>query len=113
MLYVPEHQASAWINYRLPAVPGLQVGIGGRFMSSYDTASDYNPDLTIPSLFLADASVAYDFGAASNTLKGTMLRVSVWNLADKAYVSHCLNATGATCNYGPRRSVIANLTYRW
>ncbi|MDH2049300.1 TonB-dependent siderophore receptor [Achromobacter marplatensis] len=113
MLYVPEHQASAWINYRLPAVPGLQVGIGGRFMSSYDTASDYNPDLTIPSLFLADASVAYDFGAVSNTLKGTMLRVSVWNLADKSYVSHCLNATGATCNYGARRSVIANLTYRW
>jgi iron complex outermembrane receptor protein len=113
LLRLPRHQASAWLSYRFAAVPGLQAGIGARYMSGYDTAASYAEDLRIPSVFLWDLGASYDLGMLDDTLKGATLRLNVANVGDKRYLSHCIQAEGSPCNYGARRTVTASLSYKW
>lgn len=113
MLRLPEHQGSVWGNYRPAAVPGLSLRAGVRAMSAYQSDSTYLDELRIPARALVDLGAEYDFGHVSPTLEGTRLRVNVSNLFDDRYVSHCLNLTGGSCNYGAGRAVTATLSYAW
>lgn len=113
MLRLPEHQAAFWINYAPEAIPGLSVSAGVRATSSYQTDSTYLPDLRIPSRTLVDIGAEYDFGGINKDFEGTKLRVNVSNLFDEEYVSHCLNITGGSCNYGAGRAITATLKYTW
>ncbi|TKT74280.1 TonB-dependent siderophore receptor [Aquamicrobium sp. LC103] len=113
MLRLPEHQGGVWVNYRPGAVPGLSLSAGVRAMSSYQTDSTYRPELRIPSRTLVDIGAEYDFGAMRKEFEGTSLRVNVSDLFDEKYVSHCLNMTGGSCNYGAGRSITASLKYTW
>lgn len=113
MLRVPRHQATAWVDYRFESVPGLQAGVGARFMSAYDTSASYLPELRIPSLLLWDLGLSYDLGQANAAWRGAKVRLTVANVADKAYVSHCLSTAGTPCNYGARRTATAALSYQW
>ncbi|MDX3974264.1 TonB-dependent siderophore receptor [Shinella sp.] len=113
MLRLPEHQGSVWVNYRPSAVEGLTLNAGVRAMSSYQTDSTYLPELRIPGRALVDIGAEYDFGAINKDFSGTRLRVNVTNLFDKEYVSHCLNTTGGSCNYGAGRAITASLKYSW
>ncbi|WP_249730037.1 MULTISPECIES: TonB-dependent siderophore receptor [unclassified Chelatococcus] len=113
MLRLPKHQASLWAQYRPGSIPGLALNAGIRGLSSYQTDSTYLPQLRIPGRALVDLGAEYDFGALGNQFKGTSLRVNVTNLFDKTYLSHCLNATGGSCNYGAGRAITAALKYTW
>jgi iron complex outermembrane receptor protein len=113
MLRLPEHQGSVWVNYRPSAFEGLTLNAGVRAMSSYQTDSTYLPELRIPGRALVDIGAEYDFGAIDKDFSGTRLRVNVTNLFDKEYVSHCLNTTGGSCNYGAGRAITASLKYSW
>ncbi|WP_082523739.1 TonB-dependent siderophore receptor [Ensifer sp. Root31] len=113
MLRSPEHQGSAWINYRPSAIEGLSLSAGVRMTSSYQTDATYRDDLRIPSRVLVDIGAAYDFDALHKSFEGTKFRVNVTNLFDEEYVSHCLNITGGSCNYGAGRAVTASLNYAW
>lgn len=113
MLRLPEHQASLWAIYRPTYVPGLALSAGVRAMSSYQTDSTYLAQLRIPARTLVDIGAEYDFGAVDKTFEGTKLQVNVSNLFDKKYVSHCLNLTGGSCNYGAGRTISAGINYTW
>lgn len=113
MLRLPEHQGSVWVSYTPYAVPGLALSTGVRATSSYQTDATYSDQLRIPSRALVDLGLEYDFGALKKEFEGTKLRVNVTNLFDKKYVSHCLNITGGSCNYGAGRAITANLKYEW
>lgn len=113
MLRLPEHQASAWVNYRPSVIEGLSLSAGVRMTSSYQTDAKYLEELRIPGRALVDIGAQYDFGAMDTAFSGTTLRVNVSNLFDKEYVSHCLNITGGSCNYGAGRAVTASLKYVW
>ncbi len=113
MLRLPKHQASLWVNYRPDAVPGLAVNAGVRYMSSYQTDTTYLSQLRIPARTLVDIGADYDFGALDKEFEGTRLRVNVSNLFNTEYVSHCLNITGGSCNYGAGRAITASLKYTW
>ncbi|MFE0758261.1 TonB-dependent siderophore receptor [Inquilinus sp. NPDC058860] len=113
MLRLPEHQGSVWGNYRPAAVPGLSLRAGLRAMSAYQSDSTYLKELRIPARALVDLGAEYDFGALDKSFEGARLRVNVSNLFDEEYVSHCLNLTGGSCNYGAGRSVTATLSYAW
>lgn len=112
-LRLPKHQASLWVNYRPSYVPGLSVGAGVRGTSSYQSDSTYLEQLRIPGQALVDIGAEYDFGALKDELNGTKLRVNVSNVFDREYVSHCLNITGGSCNYGAGRTITASLKYTW
>ncbi|WP_426239412.1 TonB-dependent siderophore receptor [Pararhizobium sp. DWP1-1-3] len=113
MLRLPEHQASVWVNYHPAAVEGLSLSAGVRMTSPYQTDAGYLKALRIPGRALVDIGAQYDFGAMDRAFAGTTLRVNVTNLFDKEYVSHCLNMTGGSCNYGAGRAVTASLKYTW
>ena len=113
MLRLPKHQGSVWVGYRPDFVPGLTLGAGVRATSSYQSDSTYSDELRIPARALVDIAAEYDFGVLDKDFEGTKLRVNVTNLFDKTYVSHCLNATGGSCNYGAGRSITASLKYTW
>lgn len=113
VLRLPEHQGSLWVNYRPNAVPGLSLGAGVRATSSYQSDPGYLAALRIPARALVDVGAEYDFGALDKDFEGTKLRVNVTNLFDEKYVSHCLNLTGGSCNYGAGRTVTASLKYAW
>ncbi len=113
MLRLPKHQASAWANYRPAYVPGLSLGAGVRATSSYQSDSTYLRELRIPGRAMVDAGISYDLGAVNSRLEGAVLRVNATNLFDREYVSHCLNLTGGSCNYGAGRTITAGLKYSW
>lgn len=102
---VPEHMANLWGQYRFQEgsrLAGFGLGGGVRYMGNFygDNANTFRT----PSVTLLDASVSYEWDRYK-------LSVNASNLADKEYVSSC---TGANyCYYGPGRTVIANLAYRW
>nr|WP_246747807.1 TonB-dependent siderophore receptor [Methylobacterium sp. SD274] len=109
--FVPQHQASAWLDYtfRTGDWAGLGLGAGVRYIGASvgDNANLYH----IPVVTLVDAAVRYDFGYRYPALKGVDLAVNATNLFDKTYVSTCIAATG--CFYGNRQTVLAKLRYRW
>jgi len=113
MLRLPEHQGALWVSYRPHFIPGLSLSAGLRATSSYQTDSTYNPLLRIPARTLVDIGAELDFGALNEHMKGSALRVNVTNLFDKTYMTHCLNLTGGSCNFGAGRTITANLTYKW
>ena len=113
MLRLPEHQGALWLSYRPHFIPGLALNAGVRAQSSYQTDAAYNPLLRIPARALVDIGAEFDFGALNKQLEGSTLRVNVTNLFDETYVTHCLNLTGGSCNYGTGRTITANLTHRW
>ncbi|MGV6875260.1 TonB-dependent siderophore receptor [Pseudochelatococcus sp. B33] len=100
----PRHMASFWLNYTLQegTFQGLGFGGGVRWVgSSYaDTANSFkNQPFTI-----ADAAVHYE-------RDNWRIAVNAKNLFDKTYV--ICNGNDLSCIYGPGRSVVASLTYRW
>lgn len=113
MLRLPEHQGALWVNYRPGFAEGLSLSAGVRATSAYQTDVTYNPLLRIPARTLVDVGAELDFGALKKELEGTTLRVNVTNLFDKKYVTHCINYTGGSCNYGNARTITANLSYQW
>lgn len=113
MLRVPKHQAGLWMQYRPEAIEGLALSAGIRGNTAYQSDTTYLESLRIPGRALVDIGAQYKLGALNPSLSGATFRVNVSNLFDKVYVSHCTNATGGSCNYGPRRTITASLKYEW
>ena len=98
----PPHQAAVWGTYRFRAfgMTGWSLGLGLRHFGAFrDGAAPRVKDLT-----LADAALAWDGGAWRYAL-------NVQNLADKTYVSTCLDR--GDCFYGARRHANLTATYRF
>ncbi|HEY0182522.1 MAG TPA: TonB-dependent siderophore receptor, partial [Rhodopila sp.] len=108
---VPRQLASLWSDYTVQngKLTGLGLGGGVRFVGT--TFGDTANTLRVPSYALFDAALTYDFAGVSPRLKGWRLAVNASNLFDKQYVSECSNT--AYCLYGLRRTVLANLRFRW
>ncbi|MGP1666913.1 MAG: TonB-dependent siderophore receptor, partial [Rhodanobacter sp.] len=108
---VPEHAASAWVNYDLQvaALQGLSMGVGVRYIGS--TMGDDDNTFKVPAFTLVDAALRYDFGRAIAAAKGLTGSINVSNLFDKYYVPACFTVNA--CNYGSSRTIIGNLSYRW
>ncbi len=95
---IPEVTASAWAQYLFGS--GWRAGLGGRHIGSVVGA---NGQPSVPSVTLYDAMVGYSFGNWD-------MRLSVQNLADKAYVSWC-RGLNQDCGYGERRSALLSARY--
>lgn len=113
MLRVPKHQGGVWVQYRPQWAEGLSLSAGVRATSSYQSDITYLDALRIPGRALVDIGAQYKLGVLNKDFEGTTLRVNVSNLFDKTYVTHCINATGGSCNYGARRTITASLKYEW
>ncbi|MGI6245689.1 MAG: TonB-dependent siderophore receptor [Pseudochelatococcus sp.] len=110
---VPEHSASAWLDYTFSEgqiLTGLTIGAGIRYIGQKELYSKFAS--RIPSTTLVDLALKYDFGMARRELSGLEASLNVSNLFDKVFVDSC-NSTSNVCWYGDRRAINAQLTYRW
>lgn len=116
--FTPRQQASAWLDYTFheSALDGLGAGIGARYTGDLWGSSVSSPSMVYNRIetgnfTLVDAALHYDLGKLSSQLAGTRVALNASNLFDKEYVASCSNY--AACYYGPRRNVIATLSYNW
>lgn len=100
---VPLHQASLWAGYKfaIAGIPGFNVGSGARYIGQ---TTDESGALVTPDLALIDLGLGYEQGPVT-------VAVNAANLEDRSYVATCLSR--GDCFYGPRRSVVARVAYRW
>lgn len=77
----PRHTLTAWATYKLPKVQRLTLGLGGRYVSEQIGSYPF----TLPSYFVADASISY-VGESYRVTAG------VKNLFNKAYYDGAINA---------------------
>ena len=77
----PRHTLTAWATYKLPQYQRVTLGLGGRYVSEQIGSYPF----TLPSYFVADASISY---------VGENYRVTagVKNLFNKAYYDGAINA---------------------
>ncbi|TWT09981.1 TonB-dependent siderophore receptor [Reyranella sp. CPCC 100927] len=101
---IPHTMASLWADYAHPVSDRVTVGVGGGVRYLGRTAGSVDNSLMVPGVTLFDAMAYVD-------VERWRLSINAANLFDKAYVAYCSGGTG--CNYGARRTVIANLRYRW
>lgn len=103
---VPEHSASAWIDYTInndSIFDGVGAGFGVRYIGeSY--GNDANT-FKVPSATVFDASLSYE----KDNYK---LSVNASNLFDKEYVASCGNDT-FYCFYAEGRRVTGKATFNW
>lgn len=101
---IPHELASVWADYTLPRgdLAGLGFGAGVRYTSSSRGAPDNS--LRIPSYTLIDATAFYQ-------LPQWRLALNLSNLANKAYIAGCYDAT--RCIYGTGRTALLTATYDW
>ncbi|WP_255176101.1 TonB-dependent siderophore receptor [Bordetella genomosp. 5] len=105
---VPEHMASVWVDYRLPAsgpLAGLRVGGGVRYVG--DSYGDRENSFKVSSYTVMDAMVRYEFTPG----RGLALSLNASNLFDKKYVASCYSMMG--CQYGQGRTMYATMEYAW
>lgn len=100
---VPEHMASLWAKYRFSmfGITGFSVGAGVRHTRSVWDGAD---TIQTPSYTLYDAMVSWED-------KNWRFQINGTNLADKVYYTACL--TRGDCFFGSRRTVLAQLTYKF
>jgi iron complex outermembrane recepter protein len=101
---VPTHSASAWLMNRF-AIDGVEGGFtAGGGVRYVGESWDGLDALRTPSATLLDALLAWDKGPVR-------LALNINNLTDKVQITTCL-ARG-DCFYGPRRTVVTSMTYRF
>lgn len=110
---MPEHLLSAWATYRPEQLlPGLKLGLGMRYVGETSDGSTnvYLGDQAIYSALRTDSYHVIDLmiGYEFNNID---LSLNVDNVADDTIITSCL-ARG-DCFYGQRRTVTANVKYRF
>ncbi len=102
---VPEHIASAWLDYTIPGDGfrgDLTFGAGVRYVGQ--TFGDAENTVSVDGYTVVDAAVNYKVTDNLN------LAVNVTNLFDREYQTTCYYGT---CYYGDRRKVVGTLKYTW
>ncbi|WP_029603674.1 TonB-dependent siderophore receptor [Kozakia baliensis] len=110
--------ASLFAFYTVPKGQAKGLGFGGgmRYTSkSYGGEASYG-SVWVPQYAVFDASLRYDLGNASRSLRGWTVGASVRNLFDKNFVANCLAYASygqEFCYYGERRNAQANIGFNW
>ena len=109
---MPNQQASLWADYTWHSgvLDGFGIGGGARYTGNTygDQANTYLGKANAYTVF--DASVHYDLGRLSTSLKGASVAVNATNLFNKDYISTC---DSYYCYYGDERSVVASASYKF
>ncbi|MBB1302249.1 TonB-dependent siderophore receptor [Pseudoalteromonas sp. SR44-8] len=109
---LPDQQASIWSTWRPESLNGFKMGFGARYVGETSDGSAYvemnnivlNDPIKTDNYTLFDAMIGYDFDDYSFSLQAQ-------NLTDKTVITSCL-ARG-DCFYGQRRTVTANVRYKF
>ena len=102
---VPEHMASAWVNYSFidGTLHGLTLGGGARYVGSM-----YGNNANT---FGADSYTLFDASASYALTPQVTLGVYAQNLLNEDYTATCDSAT--SCYPGVERNLMASVKYTW
>jgi catecholate siderophore receptor len=106
----PDLTGTLWTTYKISRK--LTVGGGARYTSEQKRVVDPSATLAtqntpeIPAYWVVDAMASYDFS------RDVALRVNIYNVADKDYIS-TLNNGGSRIVLGSPRYATASLTYKF
>jgi iron complex outermembrane receptor protein len=96
----PNHSASVWSYYTFPG-KGMSVGLGARYVGSYNFDAENTSQSESATLF--DAAFNYPIA------KNTDLAINVSNLLDEQHVV----GSGTANYYNPGREITAKVSYNW
>nr|WP_254621325.1 TonB-dependent siderophore receptor [Stutzerimonas stutzeri] len=102
---VPEHMASAWVNYSFTdgTLHGLTLGGGARYVGSmYGNSAN---------TFGADSYTLFDASASYALTPQVTLGLYAQNLLNEDYTATCDSAT--SCYPGLERNLMASVKYAW
>lgn len=101
---VPRNMANLWLDKTIESGPveGLGFGAGVRYVG--ERYGDNDNTLKLPSNFLVDAAIHYDY-------KDWRFALNATNIFDKTYVATCDSDT--YCVYGERRTVLGTISVKW
>ncbi len=104
----PEHFASLWVDYAFPQsfLQGLNLGGGVRYIgSSYGN---------IPNTLKSPAETVFDAAARYAISDNLDLRLNVKNLLDEKQIASTYVRSGTEfATFGPERTVVGSLVYRF
>jgi iron complex outermembrane receptor protein len=102
---VPEHMASAWVNYNFSdgSLRGLTLGAGARYVGSM-----YGNNANT---FGADSYTLFDASASYKLTPQVTLAVYAQNLLNEDYTATCDAAT--SCYPGLERNLMTSVKYSW
>lgn len=102
---VPEHMASAWVNYNFSdgSLRGLTLGAGARYVGSM-----YGNNANT---FGADSYTLFDASASYKLTPQVTLAVYAQNLLNEDYTATCDAAT--SCYLGLERNLMTSVKYSW
>lgn len=102
---VPEHMASAWVNYNFTngSLQGLTLGAGARYVGSM-----YGNNANT---FGADSYTLFDASASYKLTPQVTLAIYAQNLLNEEYTATCDSAT--SCYLGLERNLMTSVKYSW
>ncbi|MBQ4851618.1 TonB-dependent siderophore receptor [Pseudoalteromonas sp. MMG012] len=109
----PKHMLNTWVTYRPEQfISGFKVGAGFRYVGeTYDGSraiefmgQSINSPKTTDSYTLFDFMIGYEFDNID-------VNLNIKNLSDKTVITSCLYR--GDCFYGQRRTVTANIKYKF
>jgi len=109
IVFSPKVTFTSWLTYKLPAVPGLTIGGGARYVDTAARSSNVSVTsnlVTVPDYWVADAMASYDL------TKNLSLQLNIYNLFDKNYYTS-VNSGGSRYTPGQERNALltANLKF--
>lgn len=102
-VWIPEHNASVWLGYRLTSQSNL--GLGVRYIGKAEI--DALNTGKVPAATLVDLSYTYQLGKLNQQLSNASLTLTASNLFDKRYYT-CYDSNN--CWFGAERSLKATLS---
>ncbi|WP_339389780.1 TonB-dependent siderophore receptor [Vibrio neptunius] len=110
-IYVPEHSANLWANYKVSTglLTGTRISGGARYVGEMEMNAT-NTQGKVPSYTAVDMSIGYDLGQASESLTGATANVIVNNVFDKEYYA-CYDKYN--CWFGAEQSIEVNVKYEF
>jgi iron complex outermembrane receptor protein len=108
----PRNITSFWVDYtpHVRKLSGFNLGSGARFNGR--TFGDDADSFSVPSFTLIDATARYALPFIGSEKYRWQLSVNATNIADKRFVSTCIDAA-ADCFYGARRNVLGSVGLKW
>ncbi|MGE8659018.1 MAG: TonB-dependent siderophore receptor [Achromobacter sp.] len=94
---VPRTMASLWLDYKVPALPGLSTAAGIRYVGHQEIEG-----VPVPTYTVLDAALRY-------RLRNWEFALNVKNLANKRYIAAC----PGNCYYGDERNVMLTARVNW
>ncbi|EBH1935572.1 TonB-dependent siderophore receptor [Salmonella enterica] len=113
-IMIPRSYGGLWVDWEAPdnsVVNGLGIALGGRF-SGGTKGGNAKEEFDTGGYGVMDASVRYDLGKLTPSLKGGKVQLTAQNLLDRRYVAGCYSEEYG-CFWGAGQQIIGKVMWNF